>query len=434
MRSSLRAALLLLTLGGIGCVDDIGTPYLLETDPPTLRVVTPAGNATVTGDVLLASASTTDLGSGADIFVSSEGVEEQRLISFEPDTLRHALLALDAVFAATSAPGLDFVAVDGASNQTRASRTLRRSSSAAAVRLETGLRDTQTLARAPDGSVWFLTESGLGVYRAGTFEAHPLDGTEPDGLAIGSDGTVWLVEAATRRLFRYEDGRARLAVTLPLRPEPRFAVAPDGALWFASRSRVLRWDGNGEVETLELPSSGSFEIRGIAFAPSGVVWVATSLDIFQYDGAWQRIAPERFGLGVVAGNVLISDPDRLLVDGITTDGAGVPWVMAVGYLRRLDGPWVSLDPLALGGLSLDDSCDNLIILDNYPVRFAPASNDGLWFTARDFVIRRDAAGTMSGFSGLFEGLDSCIFAADIALAGDGRLLVLREASLVALDV
>jgi len=97
----------------------------------------------------------------------------------------------------------------------------------------------------PDGSVWFGTAAG-GLYRL-----------RPDG-------------AMDR--FLPEDGNER---SLPAAAVTHLKVAPDGALWVATRNGLARWTGH-DFERLALPKRATGFINSIRFEEDGSLWITDS--------------------------------------------------------------------------------------------------------------------------------------------------------------
>ncbi len=92
----------------------------------------------------------------------------------------------------------------------------------------TGLTASNGLGWSPDGSTFYLTDSGPAVTYAfdyspdqsirnqRVFVKTPLESGRPDGLTVDAEGGVWLALKGTGRLVRYDDtGRLTQVIQLP---------------------------------------------------------------------------------------------------------------------------------------------------------------------------------------------------------------------------
>jgi hypothetical protein len=158
-----------------------------------------------------------------------------------------------------------------------------------------------------DGATWTYLECD---------EVPPVLAARSAG-AVGPDGELWLaapripdaappaagaagegVPQAVLRdlpvgLFRLDrEGWQEVPVpegcaTLDLSSEPRFAVAPDGALWLAA-SCVARFDGTAWT-TFEGAAALSRNESELAITPDVTVWLATGTALVSFDGdEWTR--------------------------------------------------------------------------------------------------------------------------------------------------
>lgn len=108
----------------------------------------------------------------------------------------------------------------------------------------------QDLKRAPDGSLWLATASGVSSYRNGTWENHPLveeaDGRGGQSLAIAEDGTVWVAgESYIARQGPGERWQVYSVADNPLLSDRSRLVALDDQNhpWFIGRRGKIRFDG-----------------------------------------------------------------------------------------------------------------------------------------------------------------------------------------------
>jgi sugar lactone lactonase YvrE len=147
---------------------------------------------------------------------------------------------------------------------------------------------------APDGSLWATSETAIYSFDG---EEWAVQATTSDGalrfgsLAIGHDGTVWVMDWTGMVLLRLEeDGtlapiEAGADVYSGLVSPDEIAVSPDGDVWLVGMVRgtapdaeaLLRFDGSewevipGPESFLNHPVGNSLDI-----GPDGTLWVNTS--------------------------------------------------------------------------------------------------------------------------------------------------------------
>jgi len=182
---------------------------------------------------------------------------------------------------------------------------------------------------APDGTIWFGTESGLSYYDSrGTGDSpHFTNFTERDGLIHkfitdiddASDGTLWLGTAAG--LSRY-NGESFENFTTGYENADRWITAlhctGDNVLWFSSLGEIIRYDGQ-TFATITSQDKSLGIVLDIYSDSHDTVWFSTEgRGAMAYDGtAWTSL-DTRDGL---PGNIVSSiteDPDGSLWFG--TDG------------------------------------------------------------------------------------------------------------------
>jgi sugar lactone lactonase YvrE len=135
----------------------------------------------------------------------------------------------------------------------------------------------------------------------------------PSGIAVGSDGTIYVADNQSNRVFRVQsDGTLAtvagggslydgVATKANLFGPVGLAAAPDGSLFIADNpgARVSRLDPSGNLSTfLSWHSAGSVnEPSGVAVSASGVVYVSVGggITAIQPDGSTTRI--ELSGMG-----------------------------------------------------------------------------------------------------------------------------------------
>ncbi|MEM8559887.1 MAG: hypothetical protein AAGG50_18885, partial [Bacteroidota bacterium] len=398
--STLWVALVLVASLSAGCAEEIVGPQTRGASP-SLSVVSPGGTGEVIGDVLVVNtyASDTD---AVRVLVEGGGLPSTPLRLVE-DSLHVALLDLDAVFGQADTATLTFTAEDEAGNTTTATRTLRRQPASLLAERSVGTQQFSGLARSADGAVWYFEQAGLTRYKAGSFS---LQSTEPF-LATGlvATDTVWVTRPrvthpTTSQLFYYDNGTFVRDDRVGDSPSngifPLSAVAPDQAIWFGWFSFLQRWDRQATEQPVEFEAlQRGQQFRNLAFEPNGFAWAALPDEIYREVARdeWESVPLSRFGLGeegaAASGPQIMGVGDRI---------DGELWAVAPNYLLRLDGPSQPLH-------ALDDRCA-LDFAEDYVPAFADAE-EGLWFTARSYVLRRWPDETISGFSGAFGALNSC---------------------------
>ncbi len=221
---------------------------------------------------------------------------------------------------------------------------------------------TESMAVAPDGTVWAGTSSsddsrdGLRSYNGETWTRHGLNGTLfpatiGDSVAVAADGTLWVgsrgvdsAGAAAGGVARF-DGTAWTVFTaadglVANRSEP--VVGSDGTVWAVSAEGVARFDGTGFVQYSDTAGFG----LGAAVDTSGTVWAPSlGLGVVGFDGvevvhlevpvqtaqdSWQIEAtydgwlnPVGFAAGFAAIRVL--DPVRVGATEIWLSPDGLAW-------------------------------------------------------------------------------------------------------------
>jgi len=168
-----------------------------------------------------------------------------------------------------------------------------------------GLPSTEDILKAfaaPDGSLWVGTSWGagqLGRYDGGSWRTYSTaDGLPNDAvtiLAISHDGTLWLSDESG--ISRFDGSRSTLVIPASDLQGMVIdaAIAPDGALWFATYDWGSR-TGYGVQRVVDhmrtsfsvydgLPSN---RVTAIHIESDGTVWVGTDGGVAQYTGeSWR---------------------------------------------------------------------------------------------------------------------------------------------------
>jgi virginiamycin B lyase len=149
------------------------------------------------------------------------------------------------------------------------------------------------VAVAPNGVAWATLQAGDQLLRIDT-DGHresfdvPHPGAVPSDIAIGSDGSVWFIEARGNRIGRFLDGKfAEFEVGVQNAGLSGIAIAKDGSVWFGMlREAGLGRLRDGKVSIFHLPRKDARPFS-VAIDPPNNVWYA---DISGYVG----MLPARF--------------------------------------------------------------------------------------------------------------------------------------------
>ena len=153
----------------------------------------------------------------------------------------------------------------------------------------------------------------------------PLTGepSRPGAIAVGDDGTVWLVEGYERMVARLETDGTFTSFYTSSSPIDIF-VGPDGLFWVPQQDGTLiRLDSNGFVDQIELFPSPIYGFFEAATGPGGDLWVSVDCT-----GTIHRIN----GSGEIVST--ISLPTSGCLGGLTQGSDGDMWY-SVHYEARI---------------------------------------------------------------------------------------------------
>jgi len=271
-----------------------------------------------------------------------------------------------------------------------------------------------------------------------------LRGAWPEKLALADDGSIWAAGeygGVTRldpsgHAKTFGIGRYNWAYDL--------AAGPDGGIWMATDSGIIRIDANGHQTSWALPR-GAWP-QAITSA-GGALWVADTaipdrIDRVGTDGSQQafRIAPPRKNdlmYGITAGPdgavwFTQSGFDRDPPDGIgrmAVDGHSTSWTLPyhrVNPTRLAAGPdgalwFTEWDGHAIGRITTSGTITEFPLttgLSPYDIKAGP--DGALWFTADSCIGRITTSGDVTAWpvhgAGRLRGLvvtaDGSVWAAD----------------------
>ncbi|MFO7587550.1 MAG: lyase [Gemmatimonadota bacterium] len=195
---------------------------------------------------------------------------------------------------------------------------------------------------APDGSVWFVGQTGDYIARldpaSGEFERRDLpEGTGPHNLIVGGDGTVWIAGNRSTEILALPPGPDAGYVSIPM-PDPAardphtLAFGPDGEIWFSVQNgnfvgRLLPERDPAEVRLVEVPTPNA-RPYGIVVGPDGRPWFAEFAA-----GKIGTVDPVTMRVSEISLPRPEARPRRLV---LTSDGAVWYADFAGGYLGRID--------------------------------------------------------------------------------------------------
>ena len=224
-----------------------------------------------------------------------------------------------------------------------------------------------------DGLLWLAVEGegvqartrdGRRVLRFLPGDGNGADGGDPDQLALGPDGAVWL--AGREGLRRWDAGAGRFR-TIAGGPRDRvfgFAFVPPDTLWLhrLDQLEAYHWNGRGLSRFRALGADAGLpavESGGLMADRSGVLWLTTVRGLWRYDPVGDRLRrfgvrdglpdqeflpraplmlPQGLGLASTPGSLLLFDPAKVRV------GHQAPRLKLDAVTLRRDEDLVALDP------------------------------------------------------------------------------------------
>lgn len=220
-----------------------------------------------------------------------------------------------------------------------------------------------TIATAPDGAVWVTTSAGSrfcgqAVSRFDgqnwtTYIPHGgLTDNKVDDIAVSPDGTAWFsflgggishFDGRTWTPYTSEDGLASNGVN-------EIAISSNGTVWFATDSGISRFDGQTWTTYTSQDGLASSGASDITIAPDGTVWAGSSRGISRFDGETWTIYVEEDSLAGNGVNEIAVAPDDVL------------WIGTGQSLSRFDGEtWTTYTPTNSG---LPDARMYTLVVDN----------------------------------------------------------------------
>jgi streptogramin lyase len=153
------------------------------------------------------------------------------------------------------------------------------------------------IAFAPDGAAWIATGFKLVRYRDGTWTMYD---RLAHSLAVTPDGALWVAgwegRQGSQYVARFDGTRFSLIERIAT---GRLLTGPDGSLWsFQDTGALARFDGQAWRAFADLPFQ---QIEDLAIAPDGVLWLATDSGLLRFDGGqWLHDASAPDGITQIA--------------------------------------------------------------------------------------------------------------------------------------
>lgn len=160
------------------------------------------------------------------------------------------------------------------------------------------VESTQDLARGPDGVMYAATSDGLYRIEGADWQEMPRsEGSRPSVIAVDpTTGDLWGANYTT--VLRYDgDWTGYEAAGLMGEGDevhPRdVAVGPDGTVWVVTADTAARYDGSGwEWWGTGAGWDHEYSLDSIAVAGDGSVWIAASDAVLRFDGEqWEVLDP-----------------------------------------------------------------------------------------------------------------------------------------------
>jgi virginiamycin B lyase len=146
------------------------------------------------------------------------------------------------------------------------------------IDIPTGGSDPEGIAVGSDGNPWF-TETQVDkigtVDASGNIEEYqiPTGATQPRGIAPGPDGNLWFAEYSGEQIGKITTAGAITEYPLPELDNPiAIAAGPDGNMWFGGGTAIdsITTGGTFGTETPLTVSGGT--VNGITSGPDGALW------------------------------------------------------------------------------------------------------------------------------------------------------------------
>ncbi len=221
-------------------------------------------------------------------------------------------------------------------------RLLRVTPTGTTAQLPAPTAENQGIVQGPDATLRFTSRQGsLGRIKANG-EASTVQlpaGSEPKGLAVGSDGAIWVAERGAGAIARVAaDGTVTQYPLLHSDSEPAaIAAGPDGNLYFSEEGapRIGQITPGGVIT--EFRVLGSDGTRLISNGPEGDLW-------YTQDNQIGSIATG----GAVGELACVDSTCRTTIDALTP-GPGGELLVATGVRETSAGEGISLEELGFGG-------------------------------------------------------------------------------------
>lgn len=267
----------------------------------------------------------------------------------------------------------------------------------------------------PDGNVWYVgTAAGRGVLGritpAGALRDFDLGaGVNPVALAAGSDGKLWVADAASNLVFRFSTSGTPAGSPISAGSGPvAMTLGADGAIWIADATsgRLTCIASSGAQASYGIPNAVS--LAGIAAGSDGALWVTDAVAPF--------VARVSAGCATPSAGVVNAYPIPASSGsgGIANGADGALW-----FTQLFPGPQGSVGRIATSGAYSAYAESNTVPAG----AVALGADRNIWFAACSCGIGRMTAG--GAFGAVATGVSGTPKA--VTAAGDGGMWYVTQA-------
>jgi len=239
----------------------------------------------------------------------------------------------------------------------------------------------------------------------------PTASSFPVGITSGPDGAIWFAErskigriSSNGTITEYPNAGGGLFIT----------TGPDGALWFTGNGKIQRITTNGEVTQFTLPSTSS-DSYGIATGPDGALWFTASnnsrIGRLTTSGVLTEypLTASSAPLGITAGPdgaVWFTEWNRNRIGRITTSGAITEYTIPTSFSGPADivtGPdgalwFTETNAGKVGRITTSGVITEYPLLTQDSPRSIASSPDGfLWIAQHSGIVKMSTDGTLNEY-------------------------------------
>ena len=308
----------------------------------------------------------------------------------------------------------------------------------------TNVNKTKVEAAGTEAEKNLCTAASGNVCQAGTSGSGSGQMKAPQGIAVMSNGNVWVADTGNSRLEKFSPSGGLISTVSgegseagKLKEPSSITIAPDGSIWVADtgNNRIEQWNSSlAFVRAVGKEGTGGGEFKGpaaIEADSSGEIWVGdrgdNRIEGFDEYGTYLR----QFG-SAGSGSGQFSFSGRM---GLTVDGSGNIWITDGGnsHVQRWTIPGFATFLTTIGGLGTEngkfthpadlatDSKGNVWALDSNQARIQEFNEKGEWL--RTTGSSGTGAGMLSSPSALAVDPSGNVWVAD---TGNNRVVEFTE--------